>query len=225
MTAVCLAAEWRRQYTSFLRRPAVEGRETSMLRPIAVIVAAILVSRPTIPGAEVQRFARVLQEEARVRDFDPLTGVAIIHFETRWIPNLVSKDGEDYGLGQVRARFMSGCRGDEDPVHNPSDACKAAKAWLLSGDNNIRRMGAIITANRKLCKDKTGTALFPQWLAGYEGLNSPQRDTWCSPNGLTWRVVDYQKKLVAALGPSPAPPTSNGRIASRGRASGRSPRK
>jgi hypothetical protein len=188
-----------------------------LIRPIAVIVSAILMSRPTMPRAEAERYARVLQQEAVARAFDPLTGVAIVHFESRWHSGVVSADGEDYGLGQIRARFVGACRGDADPVRDPSPACRAAKAGLLSGENNIRRMAAIITANRELCKEKTGTAWFPQWLAGYEGLNSPSRDTWCAPNGRTWQVVEYQKKLVALLSPKPAPK----RVASRNEAAKR----
>jgi hypothetical protein len=157
-----------------------------------------------MPVAEATRYARVLSEEAVKRAFDPLTGVAIIHFETRWRPGLVSPDGEDYGLGQIRGRFLSACRGDADPVGDPSEGCKAAKATLLVGETNIRRMAAIITANRGLCKEKTGNADLPRWLAGYEGLSSPARDRWCAPGPKTWRVVAYRQQLVADLVTKPA---------------------
>jgi hypothetical protein len=174
-----------------------------LFRALPIIVSAILLSRPRMPMPEARRYARVLQEEASRHAFDPLTAVAIVHFETHWQPGLVSPDGEDYGLGQIRARWMSACRGDADPVHDPSDGCRAAKAALLVGENNLRRMSVIITANRELCKDKTGTANLPQWLAGYEGLNVPDRDRWCAPSSLTFRVVEYRQKLLALLGPKP----------------------
>ncbi len=170
-----------------------------MFRAIQLIVSAILLSRPAMPAAEAGRYARVLQEEATKHAFDPLTAVAIVHFETHWRPNLVSPDGEDFGLGQIRARFLSGCRGDEDPVNDPSDACRAAKAGLLVGENNLRRMAAIITANRELCKEKTGNANLPQWLAGYEGYNAPSRDLWCAPGAKSWQVVEYRKHLIEVL--------------------------
>jgi hypothetical protein len=173
-----------------------------LFRPLSVIVSAILLSRPAMLPVEATRYARVLQEEAQKHAFDPLTVVAIVHFETRWHPGLISPDGEDYGLGQVRARFWGACRGDADPVSHPSDACRATKAALLDGATNLRRIAAIITANRVLCKQKTGTADLPQWLAGYEGLNAPSRDRWCAPSALTWRVVDYRRKLVDLLAPA-----------------------
>jgi hypothetical protein len=170
-----------------------------VIRPIAVIVSAILMSRPTMPPAEATRYAKLLDHEAREHDFDPLTAVAIIHFESRWRPTAVSPDGEDWGLGQIRARWLSGCRDDADPVRNPSPACRAAKNSLLVPEINIRRMASIITANRELCKERAGMGDLPHWLAGYEGLSQPARDVWCKPNAKTWQVVAYRKMLVAKL--------------------------
>lgn len=173
-----------------------------MIRPLAVIVAAILMSRPTMPKAEATRYARILSAEAKEHGFDPFTGVAIVHFESRWQPWRVSADGEDWGLGQIRARFVSACRDDEDPVGSPSATCLAAKRSLLVPENNLRRMAAIITANRALCKAKTGAGDLPRWLAGYEGLSRPSSDVWCKPSAKTWEVVAYRRKLVATLAPT-----------------------
>lgn len=196
-----------------------------MFRALPIIVSAILLSRPGMPLPEARHYARVLQEEATRHDFDPLTAVAIVHYETHWQPGLVSPDGEDYGLGQIRARWWGACRNDADPVHDPSDACRAVKASLLVGENNLRRMSLIITANRELCKDKTGTANLPQWLAGYEGLNFPSRDTWCAPNWKTMRVVEYRKQLLALLAPKPkrAPVTGAKAVKAVARATEQSP--
>ncbi len=176
-----------------------------MFRALQLIVSAILLSRPSMPLPEARRYAHVLQEEAARHAFDPLTAVAIVHFESRWRPGVVSPDGEDYGLGQIRARWFGACRGDADPVHDPSPGCQAAKSALLAGEVNLRRMAVIISANRELCKEKTGGAALPRWLAGYEGLNFPGRDRWCAPSAKTWQVVEYRKKLVAMLAPPPRP--------------------
>lgn len=179
-----------------------------MIRPIAVIVSAILLTRPTMPPAEATRYAKLLDREAREHDFDPLTAVAIIHFESRWRPSAVSPDGEDWGLGQIRARWLSACRDDADPVHNPSDACRAAKQTLLVPEVNIRRMAFIIKANRELCKERAGVGDLPHWLAGYEGLSVPSRDIWCKPGPKTWQVVAYRKMLVDKLVPKPRKPAA-----------------
>jgi hypothetical protein len=184
-----------------------------MVRSIPLLVSAILMSRPSMPRVEAARYAAVLNEVALEHDFDPLTAVAIIHFETHWYPSLISADGEDYGLGQVRGRYLSACRDDADPVGAPSPACQAAKANLLDGAFNIRRMATIITANREMCRERTGTALAPQWLAGYQGYNSPSSDRWCSPGEKTWRVLDYRKELIATLLPKPK---AKARVAAKG---------
>lgn len=177
-----------------------------MIRSIPVLVSAILLSHPTMPKPEAARYATVLNQVALEHDFDPLTAVAIIHFETHWRPALISPDGEDYGLGQVRGRYLSACRGDADPVGAPSAACQAAKSNLLDGTFNIRRMATIITANREMCRERTGTAWAPQWLAGYQGYNSPSNDRWCSPGDRTWRVLEYRKELMSTLLPRPKAP-------------------
>ncbi|MCA9627610.1 MAG: hypothetical protein KC766_08095 [Myxococcales bacterium] len=176
-----------------------------MVRSLALIVLAIQLSRPTIPRQEALHYAKVLQQEAKEHDFDPFTGVAIIHFESYWHPGVVSKDGEDYGLAQIRARYVRGCRGDEDPLNDPSTDCLSAKARLLDGATNIRRMAALITANRELCKEKTGRVWFHEWLASYQGRNRPKEDKWCTPGDGTWRVVNYRKELIAKLIPKAAP--------------------
>jgi hypothetical protein len=176
-----------------------------MIRALPIIVQAILLSRPSMPLPEARRYAKVLQEEAARNDYDPFTVVAIVHHESRWRPGAVSADGEDYGLGQIRARWYGACRTDADPVHDPSPGCRAAKAALLSGEANLRRISVIIRANRELCKEKTDSANLPRWLAGYQGLNSPSHDRWCAPSGITWEVVEYRKKLVDQLAPPPRP--------------------
>jgi hypothetical protein len=178
-----------------------------VIRPLAVIVSAILLSRPTLPPAEAARYARIVAEEARKHDFDPLTAVSIVHFESRWMPGAVSPDGEDWGLGQIRARWLSACRDDADPVHDPSDACRAAKQTLLVPEVNLRRMSFIITANRELCKARAGSGDLPHWLAGYEGLSRPSLDVWCQPGPKTWQVVAYRRMLVDTLVPRKPRPT------------------
>jgi hypothetical protein len=176
-----------------------------VIRVVAALVSAILMSRPGMPKEQATRYAEALNEVGKTHDFDPLIAVAIIHFESHWYPSIVSADGEDYGLGQVRARFVGACRDDVDPLHDPSEACKAAQASLLDGHVNIQHMAGIIAANRTLCKEKTGKAQAAQWLAGYQGYNDPDHNRWCKPGEKTTRVLAYHKELLAALTPKPPP--------------------
>lgn len=176
-----------------------------MVRSLALIVSAILLTRPGMPTSEAEVYAKVLQAEAKEHGFDPLTGVAMIHFESGWHPQVVSDNGEDYGLGQIRARYVGACRKDEDPLNAPSPECKAVKESLLDAETNIREMARLITENRKLCKAKTGAAPFHRWLASYQGLNFPKEGKWCQPNDKTWRVIRYRKHLIRELS-RPKPP-------------------
>ncbi len=170
-----------------------------MFRSIAVIVAGILLARPDMPREDATRYAKVLQQEAKARDFDPLTGVAIIQHESAWTVDIVSDNREDYGLAQIRARYVGACKHDDDPLDSPSDECRAVKQSLLQAETNIRQMARLITDNRKLCKAKTGSASFARWLASYQGLNDPKHDQWCRPGKKTWEVINYRQHLLDQL--------------------------
>lgn len=177
-----------------------------MVRTVALLIAAISMSRPAIPKEEATRYAKILNEIGSKYDFDPLLAVAMIHYESHWLPGAASDDGEDFGLGQVRARFVGACRSDEDPIHNPSEACKAVKAQLLVGETNLRHVGSIIGANKKMCSEKRGKNKAEYWIAGYQGLSHPERNKYCIPGPTTTRVLDYHKDLLAALMPAPKGP-------------------
>lgn len=190
-----------------------------MVRTIAMLVAAISMSRPAIPKEEATRYAKVLNEMGSKHSFDPLLAVAMVHYESHWMPGVASDDGEDFGLGQVRARFVGACRNDDDPVNAPSDACKAVKAQLLVGETNLRQMGAIIAANQKMCREKRGKHKAEYWIAGYQGLSHPERNKYCIPGPTTTRVLDYHKEILAAL--SPAPKKAKGTAVAKGAAPGK----
>jgi len=174
-----------------------------LIRSVAVLVSAMLLSRPGMPKDEANRYAKVLNEVAKVRAFDPLIAVAIIHFETQWRPRLVSADGEDYGLGQVRARFLGACQHDEDPVHAPSEACLQAKNELLDGPTNLRRMGSVIAANMDFCKSHTGSTKTERWLSGYQGYWDAEHGKYCTPGEKTFQVLGYYNDLIAKFAPPP----------------------
>lgn len=129
-----------------------------------------------------------------------MTGVAIIHHESRFHPRAISPDGEDYGLAQVRARHIGACQKDKDPRRRPSAECQAVKESLLEPDENIRVMAELITTHRKLCRKKAGRADLKGWLASYQGRNSIKEDRWCIPGDGTQRVIRYRDRLVREVG-------------------------
>jgi transglycosylase-like protein with SLT domain len=144
---------------------------------------------------DATRYATTLQAEAQQNNFDPLTGVAIIHHESRFHPRAVSPDLEDYGLAQVRVRFVGACKKDKDPLRRPSAACKAVKESLLDPDENIRLMSQMISFHRKICRKKAGSADLHRWLASYQGRNSVKDNRWCTPGEGTWSVIAYKDRL------------------------------
>jgi hypothetical protein len=164
-----------------------------------VIVWAILMARPSLSEPDAARYAKALQRAAKSHQFDPLTGVAIIKQESGFEPNSVSPDGEDFGLGQIRARYLGACKLDEDPVSNPSEECRALKRSLLDPETNIEAMAALIAQNRQFCVKKTGSALLHQWLASYQGRNYPGKRRWCKAGDKTWTVIRYRERLLKEL--------------------------
>jgi hypothetical protein len=170
-----------------------------MFRALPVIIAAIGMSQPELPVEDAEIIAKALQAEAKDHDFDPLTGVAIITHESRFNANAISRSGEDFGLAQIRARYIGACKKDPQPVKAPSKACRQVHAMLLNPAENIRVMADLITQNRKFCKRKVGTARFDRWLASYQGRNNARKKRWCQPGKGTWRVIETRKRLIRQL--------------------------
>lgn len=170
-----------------------------MLRSLQAIIAAIQLANPNVEATQAERFATALQEQAQIHDFDPLTGVAIIRHESRFNPRAVSPNGEDWGLGQIRARFIGGCRNTKNPLRNPTAECKAQKQRLLEPEENIRVMAELITYHRKLCRRKIGSTKFEHWLASYQGRNHIGEQRWCDPGPGTHKVMRYRDSLIRKL--------------------------
>lgn len=171
----------------------------AVFRPLLAIIAAIELSQPNIEPDRAQVIATALQREAEQHDFDPLTGVSIIFHESGFDPSAISRSGEDYGLAQIRARYIGACKGTKDPVKHPTAACRREQQRLLDPAYNIKVMADLITQNREFCKSKVGSALFARWLASYQGRNYPKQNRWCQPGEGTWKVINYRKHLMREL--------------------------
>ncbi len=181
----------------------MSGLPWVVFRSIATIAFAIRFGHPDVAAEDATRYAAALQAEAVQSEFDPLTGVAIIHRESQFHPRAVSPDGEDYGLAQIRARHIGVCKQDRNPRTRPSEACRAVKESLLDPDENIRIMGQIISAHRKLCRQKVGHASLLAWLASYQGSNSIKENRWCTPSDGAWSVLRYRDQLVREVAKRP----------------------
>jgi hypothetical protein len=170
-----------------------------VLRTLQAIVAAIQLSAPGVSDPDALRFATALREQAKLHDFDPFTVVAVIHSESRFNHLAISPDNEDYGLGQIRARFIGACKSAESPVEYPSDECLSQKERLLVPEENIRILSELITRHRKLCQRKIRSNKFPHWLASYQGRNDVKLQRFCKPAPETWKVVKYRDWIIQEL--------------------------
>jgi hypothetical protein len=176
-----------------------------MWRPVVMIQLAIQLSSPTLPSSTAKPYAEIIRAEAGKRKIDPYTFVAIATHESSWRASLVGGSAREpmIGLGQIRAKNYPACRAGLTTA-----GCKAQIAQLQSGAYNLRQMGSIITAWRKLCRRRTGkSALFARWLSGYQGTDLVRKTTcgqrkvkgrWVdvTPARITTHVMRYRKCLI-----------------------------
>lgn len=181
------------------------------------IAKAIGASRPGSGKNLLLGLARVVAATARKYNIDPFTIVALVHNESRWNTGAVSSDGEDFGLGQVRARYIAGCRRDMPAARDSSPSCQAVKARLLSAEYGISQIGAIFNQWRKTCRKITRKApTLSMTLHGYGGLGRTGNQGWvtiCSQTKIKgrWhtirahrkvqRILDYRASLIRRFAP------------------------
>lgn len=162
-----------------------------MWRSILFIKTAIQVSNPAMPDATAEAYAKVIQPEAKKRNFDPVTIVAIVENESHWRSNLVGGlNNQCIGLGQHCLHIYAYCR----DTNYLGEKCQARKAHLLNGGNNLMATAQAITSWRKYCTKLTGKpALFHRWLYGYQGhaMNDPSRQCGMKKTKRGW--VDIKK--------------------------------
>ncbi len=158
--------------------------------------------------ARLRAYAKLVRDVAKRHDIDTFTIVALIHNESRWRSSTVSRDGEDFGLGQVRARYLPGCDRTMAAAKDTSASCLAVKARLSSVAYNIRVLGGAINAWRKTCRKRTGRrALLRRWLHGVGGMGKPPslicgmrkvkgrwRDIKLRPE--LRKILRYRKRLI-----------------------------
>lgn len=192
--------------------------------PTAKVARAFKIACPQLSTAKAKAWGAILQKQAKQRKFCPYTGVAIVWNETGKSCNerLTFKHHSGYyvGLGQINAFHRKECR--EGGLESPG--CKARIAELQVGSYNLVRMSMGITANRKMCRRKTGhPALFARWLSSYQGFNNYSRGgrsgVWCNMRcvrknrrgkclrwrdvrvpKLTRKVMNFRHRLVRTLG-------------------------
>ena len=164
-----------------------------MWRSLKVITLAIqFAAPPSMPKATAEQYAKVIQEEAQARDFDPLMLVAMVHNESRWHRSAYNSVN-CVGLGQVCLSNYEYCRND---ISN--EKCQAKKQQLYDGVYNLRVIAASVSDNSAFCRKKTGRSEWRHWLFSHGGYNKPSQNLWCGQKktGRDWREVPPPKTIV-----------------------------
>lgn len=126
------------------------------------------------PEANAHFHAEIIEAAARRARVDALALVALVQHESGFRVEAVSSDGEDYGLGQVRARFRPACRQSIE-----SQACKEEKRKLVSDPRyNLQVIAGAIRASKKgkKCKAKTTIGCWVAALAGTQPSHPKVRE-------------------------------------------------
>ena len=143
-----------------------------MFREIAQIILAIQLSTSHLLPVRAQSFAQVMQKDAVKIGIDPFLFVAIAAHESHFNELAISKDGEDYGLLQIRAKYIK---------YNPN--------WLLTGENNINVGSYLITKDIEYCqKILHREPTTQEWLSVFQGSPSAYK---CKPTKMTKQFEDY----------------------------------
>lgn len=174
-----------------------------MFRSLPAIIFCLQIVQPHMSYEQAKIYAKSIQKTAFNNEFDPITAIAIIQNESRWRPEAISPDGEDYGLAQIRARYRPGCIDDEDPVNNPSLRCKLEKQKLLTAHYSITVMGNHIRHWKQFCEDMTGIEpSYEQWMSGYGGFTYPSDNIWCNMQKIDddWVALDTPKVVLKIKG-------------------------
>lgn len=163
-----------------------------MIRPIAVILAALQSVAPNFP--EKREAAAHVQALAEAGDFDPFTLVAHVEHETRWIPSLVGKYesvGEVVGLGQIRLLNYRACQDDLG-----SQACEDVRASLLDWRFNLDQTAKYFVTWRGYCREKVGSGAARFWLQGLTGWDAKRGTTCGHRRGRPLAVPEPVAKLL-----------------------------
>lgn len=190
--------------------PTVEARTVSTRR----IERAWKMACPSLSAGKARAWAKILHEEAKQRQFCPYTVIAIVQNETGGSCNerlVADRPGLEYsvGLGQINVIHHRDCRGG----NLKSAGCQAYIGMLMDGASNLKVTAAMITQNRKFCRQATGhPALFARWLSSYQGYNrrkgvlcNMRRDSkgrWrdVAIPKFTRKVMSYRNYLAHTLG-------------------------
>jgi len=193
--------------------PSIEARTL----PTSKIQKAFLIACPALNPGKAKVWSRIVQKQAKQRRFCPYTEISIVKNETGSSCNerlVADRPGLEYsvGLGQINVIHHRACDTSKGGSMK-SAGCQAYIGMLMDGASNLKVTASMITANRRMCRDRTGhPALFARWLSSYQGYNRrkgvlcnmrrDKRGRWrdVKTPKFTRKVMNYRHYLVRTLG-------------------------
>lgn len=145
---------------------------------IATIILALQLSAPGLNVKTTEYYAKTIYKQQVKLGVDPIETIAIAKHESHWNHTLVSPDLEDWGLMQVRSRYI-----------------KFPSSWLLEPGVNIRVGTSLMLSSQKFCTKWLGRKPTTQeWLSTYQGSKSI-----CKSTNLSFKVESYSKCIYDSL--------------------------
>jgi hypothetical protein len=143
-----------------------------VIRAVPFLMSVLSSVAPSFPEREAA--AHTLAELGRTHRFDPVTLIAIVEGESAWRPTVISSNGRDFGLSQIRATNFRECQ----TATLDERQCAWRKQSLLHWKMNLTLAAGLIKANRERCKRVVGSNLASYWLQAFQGYDST-RGTTC----------------------------------------------
>ena len=145
------------------------------------ITAIILALQLSAPGLNVKTnhyYAKTIYRQQVKLGVDPLDTIAIAAHESHWNQSLVSKDGLDWGLMQIRSKYV-----------------KIPSQYLLEGSVNIKVGTNFMVSAQNFCgKWLKREPSKQEWLSTYQG--SKRR---CKSTNMAFKVESYSKCIYDSL--------------------------
>lgn len=140
-----------------------------MIRSVALVLKALELAAPHFP--EKRAAAELLVELGRSHHFDPITMVAVVENESRWLPSAISNDGS-VGLAQIRTDNYATCKGEL--------LFTVGCEWdtkLLDWRLNLQEAAESFEAWSRYCEKKVGSDSAIYWLQGFQGYDGGRNST------------------------------------------------
>jgi hypothetical protein len=145
---------------------------------IATIVLALQLSAPNLNAKVNHHYAKTIYHQQIKYGIDPLDIIAIAAHESHWNQSLISPDNEDWGLMQIRARYV------KMPAH-----------YLLDGNTNIKVGSAFMASAKNFCqKWLKREPRKTEWISTYQGSRR-----FCKETNLAYKVESYSRCLYDSL--------------------------